>query len=108
VPKGKTETEVKAECVQAATLCGALIWRNNVGVFTTRHGEHIRAGLCVGSADLIGITKDGKFLAIECKKEIGGIVSKEQTAWLETITEKGGVAIVATCAEDVIRVLRGL
>jgi len=86
----------------AAAECGATVLRNNRGMFLTLDGKRrVRAGLeAKGSADLIGWTKDGKFLAIECKNE-AGCASKDQNHFLYLVNEAGGIGFVARNAEDV-------
>jgi hypothetical protein len=54
-----------------------------------------------GVSDIIGCTKDGRFFAIEVKKP-GGVVSPQQSKYLDEIRAKGGVALVATDLETVI------
>lgn len=59
----------------------------------------------VGSADIIGIIKPtGRLLAIEVKKA-GGKVSPEQQAFLDTVRDAGGLAIIAYSVDDVRREL---
>lgn len=87
---------VKAE----AEKHGAYLWRNNTGGLYDRTGRFVKYGLCTGSSDLIGVLPDGKFLAIEVKLP-GKKPTEAQIKFLDWIKEKGGVAFVATCAEDV-------
>lgn len=86
---------VKAE----AEELGAYLWRNNTGGFYDARGRFVRYGLCKGSSDLIGVYK-GRFLAIEVKMP-NKKPSLEQIKFINWINEKGGIAFVATCAEDV-------
>lgn len=77
-----------------------LIFRNNVGTAKTVSGEFIKFGLCVGSSDLIGILKDGRFLAIECKTEKGR-ATPEQINFINAINKSGGVAGICRSVQDV-------
>lgn len=73
------------------------LWRNNVGVTP---GTFIRYGLGVGSADLVGLVKDtGQFIAVEIKTPVGRL-SEEQKAWLQTIRNLGGRALVLRTVEE--------
>jgi hypothetical protein len=99
------ESTVLKHCLLAATKAGARVWRNNVGLLYAPDGRPLRVGLCPGSADLIGLTASGRFLAVECKRSKGGRVSAEQRRWLDLVASMGGVAIVATCGEDVTMAL---
>lgn len=100
------ESIVLKQAMLAATASGARVWRNNVGIYQTADtARTVRCGLCPGSADLIGLTASGRFLAIECKRPRGGRVSAEQRRWLDLVTSMGGIAVVATCGEDVTTAL---
>ena len=54
-----------------------------------------------GVSDLICCVR-GKFLAIEVKREKGGKLSDYQKAFLQTVEDVGGKAIVATTLDEVI------
>ncbi len=87
-------------------LKGIYCWRNNSGMLTDRHGIHVRFGK-VGSADIIGIAPDGKFLAIEVKRPNGRYKpTPAQMEFLEEIKARGGYAGVATSIEDVDLIMR--
>lgn len=109
---GLTEHQIQNMLIEYLTMRGHFVWRNNTGVtkldYTYKTGERkgmsgqrfFRAGK-KGSADIIGIAKDGKLIAIEVKKK-GGKVSPAQEEFLDRIKEKGGYAIVAYDENDVI------
>jgi len=78
-------------------------WKqNNVGIFLKKHNaykkrsEHELAGI----SDIIGILPDGKFLAIEVKKN-GGKLSPHQKEFINLINSSGGLAFVAKSLHDV-------
>jgi Holliday junction resolvase len=80
---------------------GHYVWRNNTGAtrlsYTNKAGQVqnrvLRAGLR-GSSDIIGLTKSGQFLAVECK--VGRNKPTEiQNLFLEQVRVRGGIAIVA-------------
>lgn len=56
-------------------------------------------GAAVGVADILGIYQ-GKFLAIEVKTERGKL-SPAQERFIANINDKGGIAFVARCIDDV-------
>ena len=93
------ENNIQALCRMEASRLGALIWRNNVGKLQDKTGRWVTYGLCVGSADLIGIYR-GKFLAIEIKMP-GKKTTKEQEIFLQAIRNNGGIAGVVHSPEDV-------
>lgn len=55
-----------------------------------------------GIADLLGLTKDGKFFAIECKVP-GRKTTPEQEQFLESVRACGCKAFVATSIMDVMK-----
>jgi len=63
-----------------------------------------------GLSDIIGILPDGRFLAIEVKRpRVRGSgshhINRKQREFLLRVKESGGVAILAFCLDDVIKVL---
>lgn len=74
----KSEDQVQQEIRLEAAKHGIILWRNNSGVLEDKTGRPIRYGLAnessqmnehFKSADLIGFTSQGQFVAIEVKKE---------------------------------------
>jgi hypothetical protein len=53
-----------------------------------------------GVADILGILKDGRFLAIEVKSPTGKVPPHQQL-FLDEISGRGGVAFVARSVEEV-------
>jgi hypothetical protein len=88
------EGAVKKEVMEYLALRGVFCWVNNTG----RRGK-VNFGK-VGSSDIIGILDDGRFLAIELKAP-GGVPTMDQIMFLAEIAKRGGVAFVATSAEEV-------
>ena len=90
------------------THSGILVFRNNTGMATWGNGGRTRYGLGVGSADLIGCCR-GKFCAIEVKSREGR-QSPEQQCWERSITQAGGLYILARVGEmtvaDVLRMVQ--
>jgi len=90
------------------------LFRNNTGNITMLDGRRIQFGLCVGSADLIGlqkikITEDmvgqeiARFISIEVKSEKGKL-KPEQENWLEFINSFGGMAVVVSELDEIKKI----
>lgn len=91
------ESEVLKNCLEFLKANKIFCWRNNTGAIQ-KGGRWIKFGFN-GSSDILGITPDGRFLAVECKREKGGIISDAQKEFLFNITKAGGVAIIANSLE---------
>lgn len=111
------ETTLTKHILLALSQAGCTVWRQETAgawvgkvvyqqgqEVTLRHARHIVFGLCVGSADVIGIAPDGQFLAVEVKLPRGR-VSHEQRQFLDAVTAAGGVAGVARSVEDAVGLL---
>lgn len=108
---------------------GGRLFRNNTGVMyagrgsrnpdgsiTLREYRPVRAGLCVGSSDLIGwqtiaVTQDmvgrqiAVFTAIEVKSSKKFKPTKDQRIFLSAVSAAGGIAV---CAYDLNDILKGV
>jgi len=88
----------------------AKVWRQNsmAAEFQDRHGRvrYVRANTAKGMSDIMGILKDGRTLAIECKST-KGTVKAHQHEFLNSISAAGGIAFVARSVDDVIAKLEG-
>ncbi len=84
----------------------AVAWveRQNTGAAKVG-GRFIRFGWR-GCSDLIGMMKDGRLLAVECKAPKGRL-RPEQSAFLSLVRRLGGVAFVAHDCRDVQSILDG-
>ena len=76
-----------------ASRLGLRVFRNQVGGYKLSDGRFLQSGLCKGSSDLIGWTKDGKFCAIEVKA-VGKQPTKEQVIFIENVKKAGGFACI--------------
>ena len=90
------EGEVQRQILEYLEARRFYAWRSNTG----RRGG-VSYGK-VGSADILGILPDGRFLAIEVKGP-GGKASIDQLQFLGDIAKNGGVAFVAFSVDDVAR-----
>jgi hypothetical protein len=85
----------------ALRLHPRVAWAARMNTGSYKDGERfIRYGF-PGLSDIIGQTKDGRFLAVECKAPGGGNATEQQAAFLRTVAGNGGVAILARCVGDV-------
>lgn len=91
------------------------LWRNNTGALRDQRGQLVRYGLCQGSSDLIGyrsveITADmvgttiAQFVAVEVKGPEGR-PTPEQQAFLRQVASAGGLAGIARCIADAVRII---
>lgn len=94
----KDESVVLRECMELLRIHNIYSWRNNTGAVKIG-SRFVRFGY-KGSSDILGITKDGRFLAVECKRENGGVLSQDQKNFLFNITKNGGVAICVHSVEE--------
>lgn len=113
----QSETDVQNLCRMRAQELGAVLWRNNVGAMKDTRGIPVRFGLAndsarlnetFKSADLIGLTHVGRFLAVECK-EPGWVwcATDHEVAQLNFLTKVrrlGGLAGFASHPDHVDRI----
>ena len=99
----KSEANIQNEIMVALSQAGCLIWRNNTGVLKDKTGRPIKFGLCKGGSDLIGVAKDGRFLAVEVKTATGR-VRPEQVAFIDAVRRAGGRAGVARSVDDALSI----
>jgi len=92
------ERDVLKDCLEYLNLKGVFAWRNNTGAVKVK-SRFIKFGY-KGSSDIIGILPNGRFLAIECKRENGGVLSQEQKEFLQTILKNKGLALVVHSVEE--------
>lgn len=108
-PKAKKtnrlEADSLAEVIQALRTHDTVAWvrRQNTGVAKVG-GRFIKFGW-TGCTDLLGMMKDGRLLAVECKRTKGGKLSNEQSHFISLVNQFGGCAFVATSAKDVLNIL---
>lgn len=93
------EQDLVRQILDYLNLKGHFAWRNNTGAFKNSKDQFFRFGL-KGSADILGISKDGKFIAVECKQP-GKKPTFFQEQFLAQVNDRKGIAIVAFALEDV-------
>ena len=98
------EAVVLGSCLSLLCILGIYAWRNNTGALFDKRGRVVKFGL-KGSSDIIGICPDGRFLAVECKRQ-GGRVRPEQIDFIEKIKKHGGVAGVVHDTDELMKLLK--
>ncbi len=95
------ERRIMAEILKACgSLPGVILWRNTVGYDKERK---IHYGLCVGSADLVGLV-DGQFIGLEVKSATGS-PTPEQQDWIAAVNAFGGTAAIVRSAAAAMAVI---
>jgi hypothetical protein len=89
---------------ETATCWPGKVIRRDRGTVTLLSSHPIQAGLCKGSADLIGIGHGGVFIAIEVKTP-GVKVEPLQDRFLSTVKSLGGIAGVVRNMREVDELL---
>ena len=104
IPESAVIGEVKA--IIKAT--GIKLQRINTGCFAIGTGVNRRfiKTADAGTCDFEGYDNKGRFVAIECKRPVGGKLSPAQEARINDINRKGGVAFVAHSGEEALKKLR--
>lgn len=102
-----SEANIQNDVMIALSKSGAIVFRNNVGALKDKTGRLVRYGVGGnGGSDIIGICPDGRFLAVEVKKNTGR-ATEDQLRFIEAVRAKGGRAGVARSVEDALRILEG-
>lgn len=113
------EADLMRAIMIAVSEHGCTVWRNNTGTayqgrtihksdgqVTLADSRPITFGLCVGSADIIGIRhSDGRFIAIEVKTGKGR-ATPEQQRFIEHVRKAGGLAGIARTIDEAIRLVQ--
>lgn len=113
----ESESSIQRRIQMALSQAGCLIFRNEtagayMGQVIHKAGDQVTlakarflpAGLCKGSADLIGLAPGGRFLAVEVKTARGR-TSPEQDKFLLAVNRAGGIGFVARSAEQAVELL---
>lgn len=101
-----SETQLVRLCISYLLINGHYVWRNNSGVtrssYTDKFGRKSermwRSGM-KGASDIIGVTRDGKFLAVECKIKPNK-PTEAQEAFILEVSNRGGIAVLAYDIDD--------
>lgn len=113
------ETKLMNLILIALSEAGCTVWRvetagawvgrqihKDGNTVTLANARMIRAGLCTGGSDILGIAPNGgRFIAIEVKTKTGR-VSPEQQTFINAVRAAGGIAGVARSVEDALELIR--
>lgn len=83
----------------------AWVTRINSGHLVLDGTRHVHMNYKRGMSDLIGQMKDGRFIAVECKRE-GENLMDHQRDFLNEVLKNNGVAFVARSVDDAIAGIR--
>lgn len=83
---------------------GHAVFRANVGLFFTKDGRPVHAGLPVGFSDLFGHRPDGQAWYLEIKTDTGR-VRPQQAAFIEAMRQSGARAGIARSIADAITII---
>ena len=96
-------------CNRGMSWTGQLVedYRNVNGerTITLRNARPFHAGFVDGASDLIGFSRDGRFIALELKSRRGRL-SPEQKNFIAQVQAHGGIAGVVRSTEDALRLVR--
>ena len=100
-----SEARIMSEIVVALSKEGARLFRNQAGTYELKDGRYLSSGLCDGASDLVGWSKDGRFLAVEVKAP-GSHTDperlKKQIRFIEAVNKAGGIGFFAESVEEAI------
>lgn len=102
------EKAVIQQVKEIISITGIKLQRINTGCFAINEGRNRRyiktaeAGTC----DFEGYDKQGRFVAIECKRPTGGRLSRLQKERIDDINRKGGVAFVVHSGNEALALLQ--
>lgn len=78
----------------------ATAWRNETGVGKTLDGDRVIKFGLKGSSDIIGLTRQGRFLAVEIK--VGDdFMKQDQINFKDTILRNNGYHFEIRCEDDI-------
>lgn len=105
---GINESEVVREVKEVIRITGLKLQRINTGCFTVGEGRAKRfiKTAEAGTLDFEGYDNHGRHVGIECKRPVGGRLSDEQTARIDDINRKGGIAFVVRSGNEALEKLR--
>jgi 6-phosphogluconate dehydrogenase (decarboxylating) len=98
------ERDIVKSILEYLEVRGIMAWRNNAGILYMKDASGKSYGHKMGptgSPDIIGLLHNGIFLGIECKKP-GNKATDAQKNFLEKLSRKKAVVMVATSIDDVI------
>ena len=113
------ESTLVRQILLALSESGCTVWRQNTGVawageaqarpggsMLIGNARPLHAGLCRGSADIIGIAPGGRFLAIEVKSGRGR-PTPEQITFRDAVLRAGGIAGIVWSVDEALGLVGG-
>ena len=91
----RPEAKVVHSCLDLLHALHIFAWRNNTGAVAVGK-RYIRYGL-KGSSDILGIMPGGRFLAVECKSDVG-VQSDSQKHFQQRVEASGGLYFLVSSA----------
>lgn len=98
------ESAVVDQVKQVIRTTGIKLQRINTGCIKVEN-RFIRTA-DAGTCDFEGYDNKGRFLAVECKRPVGGKLSPAQANRIADINAKGGVAFVVHSGEECLEQLK--
>ena len=100
-----TEAQVQDAILRYLAVERRVVWaaRMNSGKGKLLRPDGSQTWICfgfTGCPDIMGMLRDGRYLAIECKRS-GGRVRPEQRQHITQAADHGAVAVIARSVEDV-------
>lgn len=99
-----SESAIQRAILETLTALGCTVWRNQAGKVRVRGGYMALSP--EGTPDIVGYTRDGRFLAIEVKAPKGR-EREAQLLWRERAQKAGCIVGVARSVQDAIALLLG-
>lgn len=97
-----SEQDIQKSILDYLRLKKYVVFKHNSTQFGVRNGKSFAfSNGEKGISDIIGCSKEGRFIAVEVKKP-GGKPSPEQIEFLRRIKENGGYGILAYSLDDVV------
>lgn len=96
------EKDIQSSILDYLQARNIFCWKEHSGGIMVDGGTRYMPIGLKGKADIIGLLRGGRFLAIEVKRP-SGKVSEDQQFFLNMIKDMGGLAFVARNIDDVIK-----
>lgn len=92
------ESAIVNACLRWLWMHGCFVWRCNTGGMKDKRGQWVKFGR-PGQPDIQGMTKNGRYLGVECKSAKGKL-SDHQIKFGDQIVEHNGIHILARSIDD--------
>ena len=108
------ESTLQRQILLALSGGGCTVWPQNTGMgwagtiigrtpttITLLDPRPLRAGLCTGSADILGIAPDGRFLSVEVKSRRGR-ATPEQITFRDAVLRARAIAGIVRSVDEAL------